>query len=258
MGRRPWSSASRIIAAASAAGYRGIPTGPVAASSGDRPGVGRSDRGGRRSAAHRSAPRGGMSMMCEVRKLAAVALGLCCTAAAADNATVPGVVTTPHPTILNLAIEWQIDGDDNLDGVVSVRYRAEGEDTWHDAMPLRRVPAGQSRGTRPIFHWGNKHSGSIFDLRPDTRYEIALTLRDPDGGSADEVVRARTRQVPRAGADAHVRQVAKDEIGSARPGEVLVLAAGDYGEWVVPRDGEPDRPIVYRSPDGSAVFSSIS
>ena len=34
---------------------------------------------------------------------AAVVLGLCCTAAVADNATVPGAVTTPHPTILNLA-----------------------------------------------------------------------------------------------------------------------------------------------------------
>src|ERR1700677_2832578 len=98
-------------------------------------------------------------------------------AAADDNATVPGAVTTPHPTILNLAVEWKIAGDANLNGTVSVRYRAAGEIAWREAMPLRRVPAGQSRGTTPIFHWENKHSGSIFDLRPNTEYEIALTLR---------------------------------------------------------------------------------
>jgi hypothetical protein len=197
-------------------------------------------------------------MMCNVRIMAVAVLALSCTVAAGDNVTVPGVVETPYPTILNLAIEWKIEGDDNLNGVVSVRYRAAGQDAWRDAMPLRRVPAGQSRGTRPIFRWENKHSGSIFDLRPDTEYEIALALRDPDGGSAEKVVRARTRPVPRARPGAPVRNVSKGEIGSARPGEVVLLAAGDYGEWVVPRDGEPDQPIVFRSTDGSAVFSTIS
>jgi hypothetical protein len=196
--------------------------------------------------------------MCDMRVVAVVVLASCCTAAADEKPTVPGAVTTPFPTILNLAIEWRIEGDDNLNGVVSVRYRAAGEDAWHDAMPLRRVPAGMSRGTRPIFHWENKHSGSLFDLRPDTEYEIALALRDPDGGSAEKVVRAATRPVPRAGADAPVRRVSKGELGSARPGEVVLLAAGEYGEWVVPRDGEPGRPIVFRSQDGSAVFSTIS
>jgi hypothetical protein len=195
-------------------------------------------------------------------KVAIVALLLVAVdgaAAAADqNVTVPGAVTMPYPTILNLAIEWKIEGDDNLNGVVSVRYRAVGENAWRDGMPLRRVPAGQRRGTRPIFHWENKHSGSIFDLSPNTEYEVALALRDPDGGSADKLVRARTRRVPRASADAPVRQASKSEIESAQPGEILLLAAGDYGEFVVPRDGQPDRPIVFRSLDGSASFSMIS
>jgi hypothetical protein len=85
-------------------------------------------------------------------------------AAADENATVAGDVTTPYPTILNLAVEWKIAGDANLNGTVSVRYRAAGEEAWREAMPLRRVPAGQSRRTTPIFHWENKHSGSLFDL----------------------------------------------------------------------------------------------
>lgn len=193
-----------------------------------------------------------------ILKTVAFTFTLCRIAAADDNVTVPGEVTTPYPTIQNLAIEWKIEGDANLNGTVAVRYREAGGNAWRDAMPLRRVPAGESRGTRPIFRWGNKHSGSIFDLRPNTEYEIALTLEDPDGGAAQRTVRARTRPVPRAAADAQERRVSPAELNSARPGEIVLLAAGHYGEYVVPRDGEPGRPIVFRSADGAAMFTSIS
>ena len=50
-----------------------------------------------------------------------VALTLPSRAAADDNATIAGDVSTPHPTILNLAVEWKITGDANLNGKVSVR-----------------------------------------------------------------------------------------------------------------------------------------
>src|SRR5687767_1964290 len=179
------------------------------------------------------------------------------SAAAAENATVPGEVTTPFPTILNLAMEWKIGGDANLNGHVAVRYRQSGDQAWRDAMPLRRVAAGESRGTRPIFHWENKHSGSIFDLRPNTEYEIELKLSDPDGGADEKLVRAKTRPVPRAPAGATVRNVTPETIGSGKPGEILLLAAGNYGEFNVPADGAPNQPIVYRSADGGAVFSRI-
>ena len=32
----------------------------------------------------------------------------------ADNASLPGEVTTPFPAITNLDVEWQIEGDDDL------------------------------------------------------------------------------------------------------------------------------------------------
>src|SRR5262245_20778356 len=89
--------------------------------------------------------------------------GMAAASRAADG-TIPGAVSAPYPTIRNLAVEWEIEGDDNLNGVVTVEYRRVGERSWHAGMPLRRVAAGQSRGTRPIFTWKNKHSGSIFDL----------------------------------------------------------------------------------------------
>src|SRR5262245_43775899 len=82
--------------------------------------------------------------------------GLITSLVRAENATSSGEVSVPYPTILNLAVEWSIEGDDDLDGVVSVQFRAVGESSWRPAMPLRRVPAGKSRGTTPIFEWRNK------------------------------------------------------------------------------------------------------
>ncbi len=178
--------------------------------------------------------------------------------AGAQNATLAGDVTTPYPTLINLAVEWTIAGDDNLNGVVRVGYRPKGEQEWREAMPLRRVPAGRGQTTTVPFEWANKHSGSIFDLRPDTEYEIHLRLEDPDGGSDERYVTARTRPVPRAAPDSVQRRVGPGELNSAKPGEILLLAAGNYGRFVANRDGEPGRPIVYRSEDGEAVFESIS
>jgi hypothetical protein len=179
----------------------------------------------------------------------------------AQNATKPGPVTTPYPTVVNLSVEWSIEGDDNRDGVVTVAFRAMGEPRWQRAMPLRRVPAGESRTTNPIFHWQNRHSGSIFDLRPDTAYEIRLKLDDPDGGSAEQVVRARTRAVPRDAKNPRRREAAPANLGelagNALPGDVIRLKPGAYGKFVVPRDGAEGRPIVFRSEDGSAVFDGV-
>lgn len=90
----------------------------------------------------------------------------------AQDFTIPGEVTTPYPTIINLGVEWNIQGDDNLNGTVTVQFRENETSDWKQGMPLRRIPAGKIYG----FKWGNKHSGSIFDLNPNTLYEIKLTL----------------------------------------------------------------------------------
>jgi hypothetical protein len=191
-----------------------------------------------------------------------VLASLAAVSAFAADATVPGEAASPYPTVTNLAVEWKIGGDDNLNGVVEVEYRQAGETAWHRAMPLRRVPAGKSQGTRPIFTWENKHSGSIFDLRPGTEYEIRLNLTDPDGGSAQRTLHARTRPVPRDAPNARTVRVTPKTLAQAaaqaRPGDVLLLAAGDYGDFTATRDGEPGRPIVFRSRDGRALFHGIS
>ena len=182
------------------------------------------------------------------------------------DATIPGEVTTPYPTITNLAVEWLIKGDDNLNAMVTVEYRMAGKKTWHKAMPLRRIPAGKSVDARRQFLWRNKLSGSIFDLKPGTDYEIMLKLEDPDGGKAEKVVRAKTRPVPRPAPNAVVKSVypftLKDSALTAMPGDILLLAPGYYGDFTLLRDGEPGKPIVIRS-DGShdvinSTFDGIS
>jgi hypothetical protein len=200
------------------------------------------------------------------RPAKSVLVGLTAVVAAlpglSQNATISGEVTVPYPTITNLAVEWKISGDDNLNGVVQVEYRQVGETTWRRAMPLRRIPAGESVGTRPIFRWENKHSGSIFDLKPGTEYEIHLKLTDPDGGATERTVRARTRPVPQPPEPTRIvrctpRTLVQSE-ASAHPGDTLVLEAGNYGDFVATRDGNPDCPIVIRGQSGKAVFRSVS
>lgn len=175
----------------------------------------------------------------------------------AADATTPGEVTTPFPTITHLAVEWRIEGDDNLNATCAVRYRPVGETAWREEMPLRRVPAGSSRGTSAIVTWTNRLSGSVFDLEPGTNYEIELTLDDPDGGDATRTIKASTRPEPVAAPDAVLRNGTKADLNSVKPGEVLLLADGDYGAVTFNRDGEPGNPIVYRSASGKAVFSEI-
>lgn len=175
------------------------------------------------------------------------------TVAQAQNATTPGAITTPHPTLEHVSIEWAISGDDDGDGVVTVRFREEGSSTWRVGHPLVRVPAGSNEG----FSWANRHAGSLFGLRPGTTYEIELTLHDPDGGGETRTVSARTRPVPTIPADARIREATpatlSSVLGSAMPGDVVRLAPGTYGSFTVGRDGTEERPIVVQGADVESV-----
>ena len=91
---------------------------------------------------------------------------------------VTGHALGTEPTINNIAIVWPLTGDDDADGVVSVRFRALGAPEWRTGMPLRRVPAGRMP---KLWHLANRHAGSVFDVQVATTYELELTLADPDG-----------------------------------------------------------------------------
>ena len=158
------------------------------------------------------------------------------SSALAVDATTPGTITTPYPTVTNLAVEWQIEGDDNLNCTVDMKFRSAGETGWHNAMPLRRVPSDENLG----FSWSNRCSGSIFDLKPGTSYEIRLTLSDPDGGEAQKTVTTATRPVPRI-----------------PEGAIITDIPAGTDEKLSPQSGTEAAPRVYRSADGSAIYDFI-
>jgi len=166
--------------------------------------------------------------------------------AGGTEATTPGEATLPYPTLRHISVEWMIEGDSDLDGVVSVRYRAAGA-AWHGGFPLRRVPAGSAEG----FSWANKHSGSLFDLEPATTYEVELALSDPDGGCEIRTLAATTRAVPAAAAGARVVPVTSvtfaTAASSAAPGDILELASGRYAGFTFTNDGTATMPTVIRA-----------
>jgi MYXO-CTERM domain-containing protein len=182
-------------------------------------------------------------------------------AAFAQNATTPGAVTTPYPTTQAISIEWAIAGDANQDGVVEVQYRESGAAAWKTGLPLVRVPAG-ANDTGDFGsgngRWSNKHAGSLFDLEPGKTYEIELTLTDPDGGGTTTTTTVATRPIPVAPATATIKAVTPSTLTSAlsaaAPGDILLLGAGSYPSFSVPKNGATDQPIVIRGEAADTVI----
>ncbi len=177
-------------------------------------------------------------------------------AAGGAMASSPGAVSVPNPTQRHITMEWQVSGDDNLDGVVTVRFRTVGG-TWRQGLPLRRVPAGAVAG----FSWSNKHSGSLFGLTPDTEYEIELAMSDPDGGCAVRTETVKTRAAPAPMSGATITNVTPTSFAAAaaaaQPGDILELGAGTYAGFTFPSSGEPGKPIVIRSSVGAIIDGDV-
>jgi len=143
--------------------------------------------------------------------------GLCLTvsACAPDGAGDPGVgagsddgslgttageVFVEPPTLIAVGVEWYVDGDANRNASVDVAYRPQGDTEWREALPLLRIQDERLPLAfgQPDFVAPNLFAGSIFDLTPDTAFEVRLTLSDPDGvsGESTRIVTARTRPEP--------------------------------------------------------------
>ena len=123
------------------------------------------------------------------------------SATAQDNVT-PGEFVVEPATLINLGFEWFIDGDDNRNATVDVRYRKKGEARWKHALPLLRLQheeiyQANQQGPQLDVVSPNMFAGSILDLEPDTEYECSFDLSDPDGGKASKTVTVRTRAEPK-------------------------------------------------------------
>jgi len=166
----------------------------------------------------------------------------------AANSTTAGTPFSPYPTIHNLSIEWPITGDDNNNGVVTVRFRKSGDVSWSTGLSLRRVPAGSNAG----FSWNNKHSGSLFDLLSATTYEIELTLTDPDGGNAVQMISATTRAEPSTPNTAVIVPATPATFAavaaSAVAGNIIQMTPGTYSGFTVGVSGSSSsNPIIFRA-----------
>jgi MYXO-CTERM domain-containing protein len=178
-------------------------------------------------------------------------------AAAADN-LVLGTAKLDPPTIVALGVVLPITGDDNHNAKVTMRFRAMGQMTWRDAQPLYRVrpetvPAGWT--PQPQF------AGSIFDLAPDTAYEIELHATDPDGALDQTIpLMGRTRAIPKDPKTPNPVAVTNAQtlnaaLNAAKAGDVITLAPGTYsGQFSFNASGTADNPIVIRGQDQATVI----
>jgi len=117
-----------------------------------------------------------------------------------QNATQAGRFVVEHPTLLNLGFEWSITGDANRNATVSVQFRAAGETSWRNALPLVRIGGERVFRKRENLEYTvpDGFAGSILNLQPGTEYECRLEMKDPDGiaGESARNVRVRTRTEP--------------------------------------------------------------
>jgi hypothetical protein len=136
-------------------------------------------------------------------------IGVWPTVSQAQSGVVAGTFTVERPTLVSLGFEWRIAGDENRDAAVEVAYRKQGEADWHSALPLLRLQNEPVTGTYYSYTGENMFAGSLLNLAPGTTYEARFVLSDPDGvsGTAERIVTARTRDVPRTPADGHVYHV---------------------------------------------------
>jgi len=210
---------------------------------------------------------------------AACILLLCAAPNWAGNESVPGALEPELPTLHCLGFRWLIAGDDNGNALVSTRYRRAGESDWRPAMPFFRVESAAMEERKPPAGV-TMHAGSIFNLTPDTTYEVELELRDPDGGSETRQLTVRTWKEPEAPAplrtlhvappDASQKPASTSGAGSAgdpfrgiaaadaaaQPGDLMLLDAGAYpGPVTFTKSGTEEAPILWQAAgDGEVVI----
>jgi hypothetical protein len=120
-----------------------------------------------------------------------------------ENSAKPGKFVVEPATLISLGFEWYIEGDDNHNAIVEVRYRKKGDRDWKKALPLLRIQNEESitkfLNNSIDYVAPNLFAGSIFDLEPDTEYQCRFDMSDPDGvnGTPRKTITVRTRPEPK-------------------------------------------------------------
>jgi hypothetical protein len=175
------------------------------------------------------------------------------------------------PTITCIGVEWDVRGDSNANATGALEYRQAGESDWKIAFPLHRSPARPAEAARfqgGFKQYADRHlndnylAGSVIGLKPDTKYELRVTLNDPDGGGASKTLSVATRPVPVVPRDGRVVEVRgggaalKQAAEAAQPGDVLFVHAGKYdGGIVVEAKGTAEKPVcIAAAGDGEVLL----
>ncbi|MEA2709710.1 MAG: hypothetical protein QOF78_2311 [Phycisphaerales bacterium] len=215
-------------------------------------------------------------------RFAAVAAALLIMAAAApvladDSAAPVGEPVLERPTLRSLGTYWIVRGDANKNAVVRVDYRKAGGGDWRQGPPLFRVEKGAHKTKEhgsllkvPDDAW--LFAGSVVMLEPKTKYEIKLTLSDPDGATVSKTLSSATVGEPIAPAGPMLHVVPGDGGGSgkandpykglaaaeknAKAGDTFLLHVGMYnGAIALRKNGSAGKPIIWRGAgDGEAII----
>jgi hypothetical protein len=169
-----------------------------------------------------------------------------------------GALEADPPTLVSLGLYLPIvRGDDNRNAVAHLKYRKQGTNTWLTGVPLLRVRTEFADIERE-----QSFAGSIFGLVEGTKYEVEVSIVDPDGGSTTRSLIISTRGYPTSAPlsprtiDVASSEELKKALSNAAPGDVITLAPGTYvGDFVVKRgvNGTPENPIFIRGSDREAV-----
>ncbi len=151
-------------------------------------------------------------------------------------------------TLHCLGFEWTIQGDDNHNAQVSVRYRPAGQQQWQEGLPMLRIGDEKVwRSREHLEHWTPRmFAGSILNLEKDTEYECEFTMTDPDGvsGTTLHVIRTQTRPDPAVPAGGRVLHVYPPNFdGEKQEPAFTGLLQAYYGSGLGDWDVVHERPV---------------
>jgi len=182
-----------------------------------------------------------------------------------------------YATLYSAGLEWRFSGDPEGNASCTLRYRKFGEEAWQEAWPpyrIRFTPPQPVAGKNETF---DGCAGSIFFLQPGTIYELWVKREDPDGADDQGLVRVRTHNEPAIPENAHTYHVVPGSGGGtgtvadpyrgieeaqrhARPGDVFLLAAGEYAGFAADTiwlhvGGYEGRWVVWKAAEDGVVFT---
>ncbi len=208
-----------------------------------------------------------------LRLLAPVAASLLALCAAQAAPITAGEFVVEPSTLISAGFEWHVQGDPERRAHVDIRYRKQGDSRWHTGLPFMRkngertvtglfndapyaMRAMSADGHAFTYVAPNMFAGSLFDLEPDTQYEVQARMSHPDGvrGNATRTAIVRTRVEPKPFAEGRAFHVYPPGYSGARiePSFDGLYAAyytgGIGGDWFnafPPRVRPGDRIIVH-------------